>query len=209
MIEVPKSSLGSPTNLLVTTPESEYGYLPIPKNASGYAYDFFSQFDWKYYQYDNYDEVKNKKKIVLFREPFERWCSGVAQDVFFQKLKLDPEGPDALFKLFLEPRIGIHTYPQSHYLSHIDPSKLIFIRVDNNLIKNMEALVKNVMKTKLLQHFPTPYKSTTYYRIKNKVSEALKANPIFQQKLKMYLAEDIRIYKSTKFYTGQKKVDYL
>lgn len=192
--------LGSNNNIIVTNLDSNFFYVPIPKNASSSTYIFLQQYDWAYYQYDNKEQLRGKTAFAVLREPIDRWCSGFAQD--FNKSNVDLDSSTSMDKLFNENlNFGIHTKLQSFFLETIGLNSIIYIKHDGTYSNNLENFVVKIMKMRVYKKVGNG-KSVMDYSVKDKIKNILYTNPKYLTLLKKYLEKDLDLYNSANFYIG-------
>jgi hypothetical protein len=195
-------ALGSNNNIIITNPDSMFYFIPIPKNASTATHYFLNQYGWRYYQYEEKEEIYNKIPFTALREPVERWCSGFAQDFYHNSFSINLNDVNSVDTLFNDNiNFGLHTTRQSFYLENIDFSKTYFLRHDHTYSDILEHFTLNIMKFRIFNKIEKK-PSIMDYSIKNKIKKILEDNPKYLTLLKKYLEKDLDIYNSVKFYTG-------
>ena len=191
---------GHDNNIIITHPDSNYYFIPIVKNASSQAYAFLNHYGWKYYEYENTEEIKNKIPFTILREPVERWCSGFAQD--FHRDVSALEYRTRLDNIF-NNKLGstMHTRKQSFYLENYDLDKIHFLKHGATLSRSLVRFTKEIMKLRIFSPMQNE-KSVMDYAVKDKIKKVLEENPKYLELLKDYLRKDLEIYNNVNFYNG-------
>jgi len=195
--------LGTNNNVIIANPNSNFFFIPIPKNASSSTYNFLQQFDWCYYQFDNRNELLNKIGFTVLRDPIERWCSGFAQDFYYTYGSSGLNNSNSLYSLLREKNynFGLHTREQTYYLENINLDTTIFFKHDNTYSSNLEHFTSNTLK---FSTYKQVYKSKSIMdnNIKTTIKNIIHLNPKYLTLLKKYLEKDLDLYYSVKFYKG-------
>jgi hypothetical protein len=120
-------------------PCAELVYVNIPKNASTWTR---TQLMTLGASMDNYlinNELSNKPRLVVLRDPIERWVSGISWYMTLAHPKLIEECEQNIdirstVISMVTTRIGIdsHTIPQSVFIQGIDFANTTFIRTKAN-----------------------------------------------------------------------------
>lgn len=64
-----------PGSMAVT---DKFFYVPIPKNSSSYMTALLRENNWQLFNF-LYDNIEDKKCIILLRDPVDRWITGISQ----------------------------------------------------------------------------------------------------------------------------------
>ena len=119
-----------------------YSYIPIGKNASTFMEEFLPQLGKPLtsYNYNNPPPFSWPKKfIVVLRDPFERWCSGIVE--YLVNSQMYREGENTPWALEHRETLDLimghltfdrHTCPQLDYLDGLTHEQCIFFRLDEN-----------------------------------------------------------------------------
>jgi len=192
-----------------TITDSNFIYLPIPKNSSTYTFRFLKEIgilgdEINYKKSD----VKSLTKIVILRNPLERWISGCCE---YTKLHLDEFQPlsNELIKFMIsQGSLDSHTLPQTFYLDDIEKNECIFLWLDDEYEKSLRKLVTEQIKKPI--NFwnktmnPVLYNKTTKFQVKiktyYKIKKFLEENTNYKDRLLEYLKSDYELINSIKFY---------
>lgn len=130
------------------SPDGNYFFLSIPKNASVFISSVLRQNNWQYRDLSRFDGAN---VICILRDPVERWISGMATYIAANLL-----GADYGSEMFIEDYNRLserlifdniifddHTTPQIEYINFIPPNKNIkyFIADKNTLLDQMSEYV--------------------------------------------------------------------
>lgn len=113
----------------------KYFYVVIPKNASSFVSDGIRQLGWtsNYYQ-EIYKPNRGQKVLVVLRDPYKRWVSGIVQYLSMYHTNNIPIITKDIFDLLIDKIVfDDHTEFQSYYLHGIDTNDCIFLNSDLNL----------------------------------------------------------------------------
>ena len=202
MIKVTSTDFGGAwVNICSTDLISDFVFLPIPKNASNWVYSFFKQNDWKHYRYDD-GEIADKKKLIVLRDPTERWCSGLTQEVYVNKIDLNLNDSTVVDEIFTKFNYGLHSHTQVSFLQGLDLSDCYFLKFGPNLKNDLFKFARTEMKLRPFTHIPDKGGSDSDDIFKNKIVELLNSNPKYQTALREYLHEDQELFDNVTFYNG-------
>lgn len=190
----------------MTLYSSEYGYIPISKNASTYCKDFFSiGFNWTYnYRYEHFPK---KKFVVCLRDPLKRWVTGVSE-YFSQFHNTIDIGNSQILQLISERLVfDEHTEPQVNFITNIDLSRLIFFRVDRNLVDNLDRFVVNELQMRdwlggmnIVKQKNISSENLDKLKKVELLDNYLKSNLNLMDKIKLLYKEDYNLIENVKFY---------
>lgn len=175
--------------------EQNLAYLNIPKNASTSAKIAFVEN--KYLLPAHISCVNNDTKIlVILRDPFERWFSGVFE--FLQRRilskKFDSKLDKYMIKLLVEQILfDEHTELQTYFLNGVNIKQCVFFYCDLNLSNNMAHYV----------NMPFPNKQHN-----NQLTDIKKTEPFYaaKQQLYNYVVKKKKIEIIKKFYNDDYKL---
>ena len=192
-----KKNINHEKGSYITTSLSEYGYVPIPKNASKFANKYFrNQARW--HRHLNFLNMKNDKKFIVFlREPLERWVSGMTEYIFRYYRHIDIKNPNYFInkKVFDE-----HTEFQSYFLEGIDLSNCIFFRVDNFLQENLQDFMKrNVKEFRNIKPAIIPEISPIKENMKTILRSFLEERK-YAEPLEKFYQKDYDLYNNVNYY---------
>lgn len=195
-------------------------YLPILKNAHRYACHVFESFNFKqHYAKDNQEYIsKGIKKVIILRDPIERWYSGIIQYMVAQKvldkdydLNIDFSNRDLCRMLTSVVVIDTHTKSQVNYLDGIDMDECIFIKFDSDLEKNLQNLChvnfggkfdpNLIEKLNFIPYFNNQgglKKSDRVKDLTNKLKESVSYYG-YESRLLEYYKKDIELYNNVIF----------
>ena len=126
----------------------EYCFVPIFKNAHNYGKQFFSSLGFA-----PTENFSDKKFIIFFREPVNRWVSGICQWFNYAStleqtsLPLDYKIDNVMMNmLFSTVEVDRHTQKQLDFLTGLSLQKCVFFNLDD---PNFETDLKNFVRDKL------------------------------------------------------------
>jgi len=101
--------------------EKKLMYINIPKNASSWTKDYLTNhYGWKEYaNFTNYPVLNNFRKIVILRDPIDRWLSGITTYLMREVLKNYPYmkiTEDVIKVLTTKIAFDEHTWTQTSFL---------------------------------------------------------------------------------------------
>jgi len=190
----------------------DYCYVPIHKNASSWARQFFKK-EFEFTEHHmTFDEVRSldKKYIIFLRDPIQRWVSGVTQwyiqkakqkypHIVNTQYKIDP----ITFEMATEA-VGIdaHTHPQTNFISPVRIDRTFFFNVsDKNFANNFQKFLSHKMN----YNNSIPYRTniTNPMTLKGSISRQLKSmlTDEYKEKIKSYYQQDISLIEKCKFYS--------
>ena len=185
--------------VVLSDPYNNIFYAPIPKNAHSNGQKYFQKLGFKIYYCDNFSDLENKHLIIFLREPIDRWLAGFCQDTYFTNRNYDFEDTQVLDEIFGNLGSGLHTFLQTSFLKY-SSNQITYINVDKNLTYNLNIFTKRFL------YRPVSYDlrpgSNYDYKMKDKISNIVHNTPKYKNLLEKYLAPDIELYNSVKFYTG-------
>lgn len=181
----------------------KFAYVPIPKCASSWASTFTrTQLDWYVSLPHDILHELSCKKLVILREPLDRWVSGMSQYLTMNHRGLPLENRD-LIRFFYE-RIDFdpHTTPQVNYLLDVDTDDIIFFRFDKNLEKNFKEFIKNNTGQEYEGYvFKNETPITGYAPLcKKMIKHITFSSKEWSDKIEAYYKKDFELYNTVKFY---------
>jgi len=116
-------------------PTFKYAWINIPKNGSSFIQKTLSDNGWTDVPEENIDEIiesPNYKKLVVLRDPAERWVSGFSQCAFDQHLGILEVLDNKIFwrTILLNPVFDDHTEYQHRFVGNAQ--NLVYIYMDRN-----------------------------------------------------------------------------
>tara|TARA_R110000772_G_scaffold69944_1_gene154198 strand:+ start:251 stop:871 length:621 start_codon:yes stop_codon:yes gene_type:complete len=187
---------------------TDYSYIMISKNASKWMEDVLelsSQIN-----FTKFSSLDSKKYIVILRDPIDRWCSGITQYLYGEKVHRDLKNRDVLDLLFSQVHFDWHTIPQVKFLEGINTDDCIFFKMESNItntnrLSNFQNKVVDFLETELGLDLSksniTPFKlmdndagQNAQYFTKHRIHFEIQTNPRYMEQIKAYYAEDIKLY---------------
>lgn len=186
-------------------------YFPILKNASSWGHEFFTKnFNFVYKGGTKFTlDEENKKAIIFFRNPVERWFSGVTQWFMLNRLNFtdntviipeDYKIDEVLMKLiFTVGGIEDHSKTQMETMTNLNFYRCHFFDVGaSNFKKNLVTFLETEKKVKVIYQDIPKINTTTEDVFKNNIYSQIKNSYTNNEKLKnsilMYLQPDIDFY---------------
>lgn len=190
----------------------DYIFIPIPKNASSYTENILKlQCGMRTHVSNNF--ITNpmflyKKKIVVLREPYKRYISGLLEYLYRAQISCDQVDFDDLFKTFA---FDEHTSLQVQFLKGIDTDTSIFLKLGSSYSIDLAHLIQH--KLHIDQKFPggefTGFKynktSNTPEKVAmlDKLTEYLDNHEEVVLSLKEYLIPDYNLFNNVQFYNNR------
>lgn len=193
-------------------------YVPIPKNASTWAKNYFSNtLKWRLQSDDcikiynhNFWQIcsvlKYHRKIVILRDPIDRWISGIVQYVY----TYFPDDFDISDKMidyfFSKVYLDHHTLPQVNFIHNLKIKTVDFFMVNDELENNLNHyLMKNIMNEykgipELLPKNQTQYKASVDIALYDRLKQIIDTNIIYNNKIKEFYKLDFELIEGVTFY---------
>lgn len=108
-------------------------YIHVPKNASSFVKGVLIGCGGFWHHSEKL--VNSNENLVMLRDPIDRWCSGITQYLYNNKLDLSI---DEIFKYIT---FDDHTESQKYFLQEVDLKKTTFMLVNDNLRNNLNDWV--------------------------------------------------------------------
>lgn len=186
-----------------SSPCNLFAFVPIPKCASTYVTKFLVEgLSWKISKEDDRIQDSLFRKLVILREPIDRWVSGMAQYLTTYHGDLPLQSRELTEFIFKRVDFDPHTTPQVNFIAGLDIDSTIFFRFDSQLEKNFRSYIhENTGKDYNLPVFrnDTPKSGHKPY-IGQKLKVLLKSNDQWLQHVTDYYKKDIDLYNEVKFY---------
>lgn len=175
-------------------------YIPILKNAHRLTTNVVKGYG---FVLNNNVHLSNKTKLVVLRDPVERWYAGIAQFLYlnFPNPEVNDNIIDLLTRLVV---LDGHSSSQSSYLKGFNTDECIFFNMDDsdyleNFLHYCNNHIDNIDNLSLPnQNWNT--KVNFYLELKSKLKEFCTTN--FKERLEKYYAEDYELLNTVKFYRG-------
>lgn len=118
----------------------EYAYMPILKNAHTWLLDVFGKgLNWEVAE--NPQDVASCKKIIVLRDPIQRWISAMATYLHDKKKVINLD--TTIVEVLVEGTFfDWHTLPQIVSLDGMDTDRCLFFYMDSNT----EDFTNNIKK---------------------------------------------------------------
>lgn len=192
-------------NILYYNKDYNFYYLPILKNAHTWGEFFFKEnFDFKQQGTEPIEFYNEKKVIVFYRNPLNRWFSGAAQwfSIRMNNRILPPTYKiDQLMMelIFSAGKLDDHTKLQRESFGNIQLDKCWFFDTENlNFEKNLVHFLENVQNVKvknpIIKKRNTIEENELKLNIRQQLKRAHHDNKEFQKLLTQYLKWDIIDY---------------
>jgi hypothetical protein len=189
-----------------------YIFIPIPKNASSYTKRIWElQCGMTTKIPDNFitNPIQlSKKKIVVLREPYERYISGLLEYLYRAQISCDQVDFDDLFKTFA---FDGHTSLQVQFLEGIDTDTCIFLKFGSSYSNDLTHLIQHKLHRN--QKFPGgEFTGWRYNRTStrpekvamlDKLTEYLDNHEEVVLSLKEYLIPDYNLFNNVQFYNNR------
>jgi hypothetical protein len=166
-------------------------FVHIPKNASSFVKGCLISSNC--FTHSN-NLITADKYLITLRDPIERWASGIAQFMSVpinQHLKLD-----TLINTIV---LDDHTELQTYFLENVDLERCDFIKVDNNLKKNIKIwMAMNGYHVTNIDNIPNINVGNQINKFK--YISILDNNSEIKLKLMNHYAKDYELINRVKFY---------
>ena len=207
-----KIQIKHPIGLCMPGWNPNYIFIPIPKNASSYTKKIWKlQCGMTTNVPDNFitNPIQlSKKKIVVLREPYKRYISGLLEYLYRAQISCDQVDFDDLFKTFA---FDGHTSLQVQFLEGIDTDTCIFLKFGSSYSNDLTHLIQHKLHRN--QKFPggefTGWRynrtSTRPEKVEmlDKLTEYLDNHEEVVLSLKEYLIPDYNLFNSVQFYNNR------
>lgn len=189
----------------ISSKASKLLYINIPKNASTWAKDYFVfGYNWdNFSNFAKYNLLKNFHKIVILRDPYERWLSGIStyimRDVHYLQMT-----KEVMKLITTKIEFDEHTKPQTNFLNGIDTSDCTFFRVDHSLDKDIQNFMdykKQVKSDRFHMVKSLNRNELEHINFRTALINYTKDNKEFMDRLEEYYKDDYNLMNRVKFYT--------
>lgn len=129
--------------------KNNYGYIPIPKNASNFMRRvFINVLGWNNTATIS-TEYQENPMVVCLRDPIDRWCAGVAEYLNRFHPELDIQNDSILQFLVERVLFDDHTTPQADFLHDMNTDNLIFFKFGPDLSANLCSYVNETFNSNI------------------------------------------------------------
>lgn len=205
-----------------------YVYINIPKNATNWCKDNFRGVAFNYRTDTIYEAphftidkcnrdlwLQRKRFIVVLRDPYDRWISGLAQHL----IGFEPDHPKYIDNLnwnnvFEQVIFDNHTEPQVKFIEGIDPQKTVWFNCDKHLrynfllawsrkftdIPSPNSVNDEIPDLQNMYHITN--RIPKQQKIVNKITQVLDDNPQWQQRIRDFYVDDYKLINSIEFYNA-------
>lgn len=212
---------GHRAGAVFTSFKSPYVYIPIKKNASGWGKSYFCDvLGWQMFfddsvrlvddnNWKHLSSLKLHKKLVILRDPVERWTSGIIQFIFdnYKGFKIQNIF-DTNFINFLFHRVLFdeHSVPQINYLHNFEIDTCVFFYQNSNLEVNIEDYLSKTIPNEFIPIPKNLYKNDLFsdkthidIELHKKLSTCL-LDEYYRSKIERFYKLDYDLINSVKFY---------
>ena len=218
IVEPSSMRFGQSSSMMMKNPDHPIVYLPILKNAHRYTSYVFQSFNYKREYAESLEEYicRGTKKLVILRDPIDRWYSGVIQFMTAQQwldkednVDIDFTNRDLCRLLTSVISIDTHTRPQVNYLHGVDTDECVFLKFDSDLEKNLQHFCHitfgGKFDPKLIEKHPSLKNQDIVSKSDKRTMliERLKENVIqygYESRLLEYYKKDIELYDNVIFF---------
>ena len=186
-------------------PSTDLMYVNIPKNASSWTKPNLRDWQWEVYNYHKDLQIKNKKAIVVLRDPVERWISGIAEYLYLHHYDTNVwEINNHMINLIFDRVVfDDHTERQINFLHGLDRGNCVFFKCDENYRKNFsDFLNANGMPNQYhkydLQHVSAD--SAIRSQFKNLFAQQIKKHSKYREAIEWYFKKDYNLFNNVEFY---------
>jgi len=178
----------------ISSPSSNIGYIPIPKNASSFMREILAKnLNWvKEYDYKSHPR---SQYYIILRDPFERWLAGVAQYITNHDY-LNYTNDKILQFICNHIQFDQHTELQINFLRGLHTNDMVFFPFN----KNLSMLLKlHIMKNEGISNYidvnniNISNNDPAKFKLKTALREYLNKNPKYLQPIKDYYSEDYKL----------------
>lgn len=192
-------------------------YLNTPKCASSFLKTQVLNLNWKLsflnlgpkeprenpYQVDDIKTI-----LVVLRDPYDRWLTGVAEylwENYDLKSALELiDTPQALKLICKRVVLDDHTESQLYFLQNIPVEKCVFFKMENNLREVFSKYVRdnlnipNTIETEKPVHVSSD--DNFHGQIKTKLDRLVRENPVYYEDIQAYYEQDYEFMNMVKYY---------
>jgi hypothetical protein len=189
----------------------DHVYVPIPKSASTWCKQLWDQGQEVNLLARNLSHLPH---VIILRDPIERWIAGFAQC----QVGNDPDWDGHWERLgwdwvFRQVVFDNHTEPQVSFLSGLNLDRITWLRVDDDLERNMIQWMKDHIG---IDHtgldadryrgidqpapvFRSGRRGRSQAELQTMAREALETIPGARQRIEDFYQEDLKLFNSVRF----------
>lgn len=185
--------------------DSAFMYVYIPKNASSWTKPNLKDWGWEFYNYHEDLQIKNKKAIVVLRDPLERWISGIAEYLYLHHYDTNVwEINNHMINLIFDRVVfDDHTERQINFLHGLDRGNCVFFKCDENYRKNFsDFLNENNMPNEYYKYDFQHVSANSRIRneFKNLFQQQIEKHSKYREAIEWYFKKDYDLYFNVEFY---------
>jgi hypothetical protein len=193
-------------------------YIPICKNASTWATNYFSNvLKWKmqgddcikiynHNAWQIFSALKYHRKIIILRDPIDRWISGIVQYAYTY-FPDEYEMNDTMIEYFFSKiYFDHHTFPQVNFIHNLKIKTCDFFIMNEQLEYNINHyLQKNIPLEyqpipSTLEKNETKNKSTLDNVLYNKLRQIILSDNNYKNKIQQFYKLDYELINGVTFY---------
>ncbi len=185
---------------------NDFVYVPILKNAHRYTSTLLTAYSFKLKEKDKQLDLKNKKIIIILRDPINRWYAGMSQFLNWRmpELTINDDVMNILTHTII---MDGHTRSQVNFLSGIDTDQCVFFDCEDiNFEKSLHHYFRRhlggvVDMDNLVNKTPT-YRNVNpnYIKLKTQLKEYCTST--YFARLREYYDDDYKLISAVEFYKG-------
>lgn len=195
----------------ITSPDESWVYIPITKNASSFTeYILKHMCGWKEDNFIASPHLKDKKMLVVVREPVERWMTGVVEH-FARKNSLDSgvrlDNEHLLYYVFHQGALDEHSELQVNFLNGLERDNCTFIRMNDNYTNSFKSFMQHKLGQKFSlwnRDMTSQYNESSSSPVKRVLLSHIKkyynTNKIARTNISIYLKPDLDFVSGLEFY---------
>ena len=169
-------------------------YIHVPKNASSFVKGVLIGSGGFWHHSESL--VNSSENLIMLRDPIDRWCSGIAQYLYNNKLNISDD------EVFDKITFDDHTDLQTYFLQGVNLLTSTFILVSENLRVNINDWIsERGYRTNV--DIAIEYNASSEddrSTIKDYYIKLLDQNPELVLKLQQHFEEDYKLIGKVKFY---------
>jgi hypothetical protein len=198
----------------INSNENNLIYIPLLKNAHSWGKKFFSHnfgcTEDVYIGPDNIELYKDKRFVVILRDPVDRWISAITQYLVHLDINIDLLDNPFIYKLITDGVVfDAHARPQHYDIIGLDDRRTAFFTCDEKLEFNLNIFSLALFNKRaepvgeINRHHNNDAKKILYAKIKNMVEQ----DTILVDKLKTFYYMDYVLIEKVKHRFVNKLID--